>query len=94
MRLLAVLALLVGVTGCAAFSDDNPDGKVTVAAAFYPLAFAVLAYAFLGTPATTRQSRAFALGLTVFAVGALRFFGFGATIFSSKNPSAIVMLRA
>ncbi len=39
MRLLAVLALLMGVTGCAAFSDDNPDGKVTVAAAFYPLAF-------------------------------------------------------
>jgi zinc transport system substrate-binding protein len=39
MRLLAVLALLVGVTGCAAFSDPNPDGKVTVAAAFYPLAF-------------------------------------------------------
>jgi zinc transport system substrate-binding protein len=39
MRLVAVLALLVGVTGCAAFSDDNPDGKVTVAAAFYPLAF-------------------------------------------------------
>jgi zinc transport system substrate-binding protein len=39
MRLLALLALLLGVTGCAAFSDDNPDGKVTVAAAFYPLAF-------------------------------------------------------
>jgi len=40
MRLVAVLALLMGgVTGCAAFSDDNPDGKVTVAAAFYPLAF-------------------------------------------------------
>jgi zinc transport system substrate-binding protein len=39
MRLVAVLALLVGVTGCAAFSDDNPGGKVTVAAAFYPLAF-------------------------------------------------------
>jgi zinc transport system substrate-binding protein len=39
MRFVAVLALLVGVTGCAAFSDDNPDGKVTVAAAFYPLAF-------------------------------------------------------
>jgi lipopolysaccharide export system permease protein len=63
-------------------------------APFYPLAFAVLAYAFLGTPATTRQSRAFALGLTVFAVGALRFIGFGSTIFSSKNPSAIALLYA
>lgn len=39
MRLVAVLALVVGVTGCAAFSDENPSGKVTVAAAFYPLAF-------------------------------------------------------
>src|SRR3954447_22133048 len=39
MRLRAVLALLLGATGCAAFSNDNPDGKVTVAAAFYPLAF-------------------------------------------------------
>ena len=63
-----------------------------IAAPFYPLAFAVLAYAFLGTPATTRQSRAFALGLTVFAVAVLRFMGFGATIFSSKNPAAIVLL--
>ena len=42
-------------------------------APLYPLAFAVLAYAFLGIPATTRQSRTFALGLTIFAVGALRF---------------------
>jgi lipopolysaccharide export system permease protein len=63
-----------------------------IVAPFYPLAFTVLAYAFLGTPATTRQSRAFALGLTVFAVGALRFVGFGSTIFSSKNPSAIALL--
>jgi len=39
MRLVAVLALLMGATGCAAFSDDNPGGRVTVAAAFYPLAF-------------------------------------------------------
>jgi lipopolysaccharide export system permease protein len=61
-------------------------------APFYPLAFAVLAYAFLGTPATTRQSRAFALGLTVVAVGVLRFIGFGATIFSSKSPSATALL--
>jgi lipopolysaccharide export system permease protein len=63
-----------------------------LAAPLYPLAFAVLAYAFLGTPATTRQSRAFALGLTVLAVGTLRFVGFGSTIFSGKNPSAIILL--
>jgi lipopolysaccharide export system permease protein len=63
-----------------------------IAAPFYPLAFAVLAYAFLGTPATTRQSRAFALGLTIAAVGTLRFIGFGSTIFAGQNPSAVAFL--
>lgn len=38
MRLLLTVVLLVGTTGCAAFSDES-RGKVTVAAAFYPLAF-------------------------------------------------------
>jgi lipopolysaccharide export system permease protein len=65
-----------------------------IVAPFYPLAFAVLAYAFLGTPATTRQSRAFALGLTVLAVGTLRFVGFGSTIFAAQNPSAVMLLYA
>ena len=63
-----------------------------LAAPFYPLAFAVLAYAFLGTPATTRQSRAFALGLTVVAVATLRFVGFGSTIFAAQSPSAVILL--
>jgi len=61
-------------------------------APLYPLVFAVLAYAFLGIPATTRQSRAFALGLTLTAVGILRFVGFGSTIFAAQNPVAIVLL--
>jgi zinc transport system substrate-binding protein len=40
MRLLLVTTLLLVATGCAAFSDDAAaDGKVSVAAAFYPLAF-------------------------------------------------------
>jgi lipopolysaccharide export system permease protein len=63
-----------------------------LAAPLYPLAFAVLAYAFLGTPATTRQSRAFALGLTVVAVGTLRFVGFGSRIFAAQSPSALILL--
>ena len=40
--LLIASALLLGTTGCAAFSDDSThadDGTVSVAAAFYPLAF-------------------------------------------------------
>ena len=41
MRLAAVLALVVvSTSGCAAFSDDaSAGGRVSVAAAFYPLAF-------------------------------------------------------
>jgi zinc transport system substrate-binding protein len=39
MRLALVLGLLLATTSCAAFSDTAADGKVTVAAAFYPLAF-------------------------------------------------------
>jgi zinc transport system substrate-binding protein len=39
MRVTLALVLLLGTTSCAAFSDSNPGGKVTVAAAFYPLAF-------------------------------------------------------
>jgi len=42
MRLILATTLLLGTTGCAAFSDESThtaDGKVSVAAAFYPLAF-------------------------------------------------------
>jgi lipopolysaccharide export system permease protein len=63
-----------------------------LAAPVYPLVFTVLAYAFLGIPATTRQSRAFALGLALLAVGTLRFVGFGSTIFAAQKPSAVILL--
>jgi lipopolysaccharide export system permease protein len=61
-------------------------------APLYPIAFAVLAYAFLGTPATTRQSRAFAVALTIAAVAILRFIGFGSTIFAVQRPDAVFFL--
>ena len=46
----------------------------------YPFAFAVLAFAFLGTPRTTRQSRGFAIGCADIrgvraAHGGIRLFG-------------------
>ena len=63
-------------------------------APFYPLAFTVLAYAFLGIPATTRQSRTFALGLTILAVGGLRFVGFGSAVFAVQKPGAVAFLYA
>src|SRR5215218_4747129 len=37
-------------------------------APIYPFAFAVLTFAFLGTPRTTRQSRNFSIGCAIFAV--------------------------
>lgn len=41
MRILLALGLALGVTGCAAFTDDSVglDNGVQVAAAFYPLAY-------------------------------------------------------
>lgn len=54
----------------------------------YPFAFAVLTFAFLGTPRTTRQSRGFAIGCAVFAVFGLRMIGFACSVMTVKNPAA------
>lgn len=61
---------------------------------FYPFAFVVIAYAFLGIPSTTRQSRAVSMGMTIAGVTVLRFFGFGCLIFSAQTGWAIVLLYA
>jgi lipopolysaccharide export system permease protein len=61
------------------------------AAPLYPVAFTILAYAFLGPPQTTRQSRTLALvGLTG-AVSLLRLIGFLSVIVGAHVPSAIAM---
>jgi len=65
-----------------------------LAAPLYPIAFAVVAFAFLGRPSTTRQSRALLLAMTISAVAGLRFIGFGSTIFAAQKPMAIVLLYA
>jgi lipopolysaccharide export system permease protein len=57
-------------------------------APLYPFAFAVLTFAFLGTPRTTRQSRSFAIGCAVFAVFGLRMVGFACSVMTVKNPAA------
>ena len=57
-------------------------------APLYPFAFSVLAFAFLGTPRTTRQSRGFAIGCAVFAVFGLRMAGFACSVMTVKNPAA------
>jgi lipopolysaccharide export system permease protein len=55
----------------------------------YPLAFVILAYAFLGPPQTTRQSRTLALFALVGVVSVLRLIGFLSVIVGVHFPSAI-----
>jgi lipopolysaccharide export system permease protein len=52
----------------------------------YPFAFAVLTFAFLGTPRTTRQSRNFSIGGSILAVFGLRMAGFACSVMTVKNP--------
>ena len=53
----------------------------------YPFAFAVLTFAFLGTPRTTRQSRNFSIGGSILAVFGLRMAGFAFSVMTVKTPS-------
>ncbi len=55
----------------------------------YPLAFVILAYAFLGPPQTTRQSRTLALFALVGTVSVLRLIGFLSVIIGVHVPSVI-----
>jgi lipopolysaccharide export system permease protein len=57
-------------------------------APIYPFAFAVLTFAFLGTPRTTRQSRGFAITCAVLTVFGLRMAGFACSVMTVKTPSA------
>ncbi len=56
-------------------------------APIYPFAFAVLTFAFLGTPRTTRQSRNFSIGGSVLAVFGLRMAGFACSVMTVKTPA-------
>jgi lipopolysaccharide export system permease protein len=58
-------------------------------APFYPIAFVVIAYAYLGAPRTTRQSRAMSLLGAVAWVGALRLVGFASTVFGTQVPAML-----
>jgi len=57
----------------------------------YPFAFAVLTFAFLGTPRTTRQSRNFSIGGSIFAVFGLRMVGFACSVMTVKTPGAALV---
>jgi len=55
-------------------------------APFYPLAFLVIAFAYLGAPRTNRQSRTLSLIAAIGGVGLLRLIGFVSTVFGVNFP--------
>jgi lipopolysaccharide export system permease protein len=55
-------------------------------APLYPIAFVVIAFAYLGTPRTTRQSRTMSILGAIGAVGLLRLIGFASTVFGATQP--------
>lgn len=59
-------------------------------APLYPLIFVLVAYAYLGAPRTTRQSRNLSLLATIGVVALLRFLGFATTVIAVNMPLMIV----
>ncbi len=57
----------------------------------YPIAFVVLAFAFLGPPQTTRQSRTLSLLGLIGAVAMLRLIGFLSVIVGVKLPAVLAL---
>jgi len=55
-------------------------------APLYPIAFVVIAYAYLGAPRTTRQSRAVSMLGAIAGVALLRLIGFVSTVFGVNAP--------
>ena len=62
-----------------------------ITAPLYPLAFVVLAYAYLGAPRTTRQGRTMSLMGAISAVATLRALGFVGMIAGVHTPVALML---
>lgn len=62
-----------------------------ILAPFYPFAFVIIAFAYLGAPRTTRQSRGAALAGAIFGVALLRIVGFAAIVSSLANPWTVAI---
>jgi len=60
-------------------------------APLYPLAFAIIAYAYLGAPRTTRQSRTLSMLGAVGGVALLRLIGFASTVFGATIPLMLAL---
>jgi lipopolysaccharide export system permease protein len=55
-------------------------------APLYPVAFVVIAFAYLGAPRTSRQSRTLSMVGAIGGVGLLRLIGFTSTVFGANLP--------
>jgi lipopolysaccharide export system permease protein len=62
-----------------------------IAAPLYPIVIAVLAFAYLGAPRTTRQSRNLSLFSAIGAVAILRGMGFVGLLAGSRVPAALLI---
>jgi lipopolysaccharide export system permease protein len=63
-----------------------------IVAPLYPIAFAVLCFAILGAPRTSRQSRELSLIMAIVAGGALRLIGFACNVLAAQSVIAIFVL--
>jgi len=63
-------------------------------APLYPIAFAVICFAILGAPRTSRQSREISLIMTIVAIGGLRLIGFACNVLGTQSAIAFVVLYA
>lgn len=61
-------------------------------APIYPIAFTVLAFAILGAPRTSRQSRELSVIMTVVLIAALRLVGFACNVFGTQTIVAVFVL--
>jgi lipopolysaccharide export system permease protein len=58
-------------------------------APLYPLVFMIVAYAYLGAPRTTRQSRTLSMVSAVSAVAVVRVVGFASMVLGINSPIAL-----
>jgi lipopolysaccharide export system permease protein len=70
----------------------NAELHDRLTAPLYPLAFVTIAFAILGAPRTSRQSRAFSMALAVVGIAALRFIGFAGVVFAVHTPPAVLLI--
>ena len=63
-----------------------------LAAPLYPLVFVVIAFAILGAPRTSRQSRGMSMLMAISMVAVVRLTGFASVVFSARQPGAIALL--